>query len=367
MSIRPNVWLAALVAVLGWTGAASAQIYQPFVDTGYFGQHDLQFFAPAEVGDFGGAEPPNTGLFFDYDRTYVNVNRPDGEISFGSSFDGDFTWGNRWELGYMTDEHSGWTGSIWHLSGPNEYVSRFQERLGRINDDDLDPILQDRNPRSYDIRDSINVASFSSFEFNKTWRRKKFHNGSVLEPLLGFRYMKFKNFVRRENYQRFDEDILGEPVPVPNTVDGTFEQYNQNTFVFENAMVGGQLGGRLFHQRGHWLLSADVRMFAAANFQQIATQRDERLTRYNAISGTGNPEVELELFKRARTYDQTDEFVWGGEVRAEASYEVTRDIALRFGFVFLDLAQGIGRSRSIVNNNEDVQITGLTMGLTINR
>ena len=61
------------------------------------------------------------------------------------------------------------------------------------------------------------------------------------------------------------------------------------------------------------------------------------------------------------------EFVWGGEVRGEASYELTRDISLRFGMVFIDLGQGIGRSRSINDNREDVQIAGLTFGLTINR
>jgi hypothetical protein len=54
-------------------------------------------------------------------------------------------------------------------------------------------------------------------------------------------------------------------------------------------------------------------------------------------------------------------------VRAEASYELTRDINLRFGMVFLDLGQGIGRSDNIRDNNEDVQIAGLTFGVTVNR
>ena len=35
--------------------------------------------------------------------------------------------------------------------------------------------------------------------------------------------------------------------------------------------------------------------------------------------------------------------LFGGEVRGEASYELTRDINLRFGVTFLDLGQGIGR------------------------
>jgi len=371
MSIRPYVWMAALLAVLGLAGTASAQKFEPFIDPGYFGQPDFQYFAPAEVGDFGGEEPPNTGIYFDYDRTYVNVGRPDGLKSFGSGFDGDFTWGNRWEIGYMTEEHSGWEAVVWHLSGPNEYVESFQERLTRFNEDDApdapDPIIQDRNPRSYILRDSLNVASFSSFEFNKTWRRKQFHNGAVLEPLIGFRYMKFKNFFRRDNYVRFNEDIVGEPVPAVPSVDGTFEELNEQTAVFENNMIGGQLGTRLFHQTGHWLLSADVRVFATANFQQLYNQTDIRQTRHTAVSGGTDPDVELEIFTRDRLYNQADRFVWGGEVRAEAAYELTRDISLRFGMVFLDLGQGIGRGIVIGDNNEDVQIAGLTFGLTINR
>ena len=90
MSIRPFVWLAALLAVVSLAGTAQAQKYEPFIDPGYFGQPDFQFFAPAEVGDFGGEEPPNTGIYFDYDRLYVDVNRPDGEASLGSEFQGDF-------------------------------------------------------------------------------------------------------------------------------------------------------------------------------------------------------------------------------------------------------------------------------------
>jgi hypothetical protein len=371
MSIRPFVWLAALLAVMGLAGTAKAQKYEPFFDPGYFGQPDFQYFAPAEVGDFGGEEPPNTGIYFDYDRTYVNMTRPEGLASLGSEFDGDFTWGNRWEIGFMTEEHTGWQAVLWHLSGPNEYVDNFQERLTRFNPDDdpanPDPIIQDRNPRSYILRDSLNVASLSSFELNKTWRRKQFHNGAVLEPLVGFRYMNFRSFFRRDNYIRFDENAAGEPVFPPSTVDGTFEQLTEDTAVFENFMIGGQLGARCFRQTGHWLLSADVRVFAVQNFQTLSNQTDVRLTRHTGVSGGADPDVELEIFTRSRIYDHAQEFVWGGEVRAEASYELTRDINLRFGMVFLDLGQGIGRGNDIHENFEDVQIAGLTFGFTINR
>jgi hypothetical protein len=224
-------------------------------------------------------------------------------------------------------------------------------------------VVADRNPRLFDVRQSINVASLSSAEINKTWRRKQFHNGAILEPLLGFRYMKFKNWHRRDDYDRFNADVNGNPVPFDPQIEGPFEEFTSNVNIFENYMIGGQLGGRVFHQRGHWMLSADVRFFALANFQTLNSRFYSQLTRYTALNG----DIELNLFDRQETFDQNQEFVWGGEVRAEASYELTRDIALRFGMVFLDLGQGIGRGNNINENNEDVQIAGLTFGLIINR
>jgi hypothetical protein len=369
MSIRPLIWLAAVLAVVGLANTASAQRFQPFIDPGYF-EPDFQFFAPAEVGDFGGGDPPNTGVYFDYDRTYVAMSRPDGEDSLFSGFDGDFTWGNRWELGYMTEEQTGWQGVLWHLSGPNVYVSNIVERINRINEDDLpvndepDPIIADRNPRIYDVRQSLNVASMSSFEFNKTWRRKQFHNGSVLEPLAGFRYMNYRNFKRRTDYDRFAEDINGQPDPFTPDVEGPYEQFTEDFSVFENFMIGGQLGGRWFQQRGKWLLSADVRFFAMHNFQYLKNRTDITLTRYDGPLGDT---VDLELNERFQSHDNANQFVWGGEVRAEAAYSLTRDISLQFGMVFLDLGQGIGRSDNVNDNNEDVQIAGLTFGVTVNR
>jgi hypothetical protein len=366
--MRPFACLAWVVALLALASPVEAQYFQPFIDPGYF-EPDFQFFAPAEVDDFGGLEPPNTGVYFDYDRTYVWMSRPEGETSLFSETTGDFTWGNRYELGYMTEEKSGWQGVLWHIDGPNEAIRVLTERLDRFNTGDSstnpDPILNDRNPRYYNVRTSLNEAKFSSFEFNKVWRRKEFHNGTVFEPLLGFRYMKFKDFYVRDRYERFDEDANGQPVPVPPTVDGTFEQMTTDGAVFDNAMFGGQLGGRIFHQRGHWLLSADVRFFACQNFQMLERMRTVTQTRYSAVSPGGVPE--LELISRTSSFEHADEFVWGGEVRAEASYELTREINLRFGMVFLDLARGIGRGNVIQNNEEDVQVAGVTFGFTINR
>src|SRR5688572_8791363 len=203
--IRPYVWLVALAAILGTSALAHAQHYQPFIDPGYFGNPEFQFFAPPEVSDFSGGEEPNTGIFATYDRTYVNVSRPDDSVSFNSEGQGDFTWGNRWEIGYMTEDRSGWQGVLWHVNGPNETF---------VNAEDVSSVgvLVGNVPTTFQILDpvaidTINQFKMSSFELNKTWRRKEFHNGAVLEPLIGFRYINARDFFQR---QIFDEILRSE-------------------------------------------------------------------------------------------------------------------------------------------------------------
>lgn len=365
--IRPIARLAALIAVLVLTSTASAQRYQPFIDPGTF-EPDFQLFAPAEVSDFDGGEPANTGFYFDWDKLYVAVTRPDGAASNNTPFNSDFTWGNRWELGYMTEEDTGWQAIITHISGPNVYESFFQERIDRYNDDDdgttpVNPV-SDRNPRYYQLKDSVNVSTFSSCELNKTWRRKEFHNGTILEPLLGFRAMNFRNVIRRDTYSRYEADAAGQPDPGSPNVEGVYEELVSRFDTYQNHMVGGQLGTRLFHQRGHWMLSGEVRFFGCANFQHFTTQTDDTITRYGGLD-TSPPE--LIISNSTWVHNNANVFVWGGEVRAEASYELTREVNLRFGFEFLDLGQGIGRSNNIQNNDEDVQMYGLTFGFTVNR
>ena len=115
-----------------------------------------------------------------------------------------------------------------HVAGPAESLHVRQERLNRINAGDNgttpDPILVDRNPRYYDLYSSINAARLSSVELNKVWRRKEFHNGGVLEPFIGARFMTFKDLYRQDGYGRFDLDPqdfpdLNSPNPLGPSAD----------------------------------------------------------------------------------------------------------------------------------------------------
>ena len=391
---RPFAWIAALVVAISLASVARAQTMpvshashvgvNPFIEPDYF-RPDFQFFAPAQVDPYSGGEAPNVGFYATYDRLYINVARPDAQGSNSpSGLPGDFTSGWRFDLGYMTPERRGWELSAWHFGGPNVYFATGQERINRRNEDDLSDGLddgggggggggggttavlpQDRNPRVYSIADSLNVAKFSSFEMNKVFRLKELHYGGVFEPLIGLRYMQFVDYGRSDAYQRYDSDADDDPdLSAPNT-SGPWEIYQTNRSEFQNSMLGGQIGFRYSKQTGHWLLSTEFRAFALQNWQFFNVTQQQISTLYDGTDA--GAEVLRELSTKALFDTDRSEFVWGGELRAEAAYEVTRDINLRGGFVLLDLGKGIGRGQNANSNAQDVLMWGWTAGVTVNR
>ena len=417
MSLRINsTCLAALLAMAFMTPLAQAQreihhvppvvdpdgynvdLLHPFADLDTF-QSDYQWFAPAEFGEFGGGDPPSTGWFATYDRVYLYMSRPDYDILPQT---GDWTWGNRFSLGYMSEEDHGWFSEIWRVGGPNYYDIVTVERVNVLEPDDEingDPNNvdlrggggggggtpaanpqrfgvpeRDRNDpvteaRDYRLHDSINVATLSSFELNKSFRWKQLHYGATFEPFFGFRYMSYQDLHRRDEYARIDGTtgvIVGQFPPTtqdPNDLDD--ELFTTIQSRFDNHLVGGQLGGRIFKNKGRWLLSSEIRAFAFANFQYLETTTLSELTFYGAVGVDEAPEGVF--YDSARTAGTANEFAFGGEIRAEAAYELTRDLSVRFGGTVMLLDKGIGRGDNIANNTEDVTMYGMTMGLDYRR
>src|SRR5690606_15995586 len=115
-----------------------------------------------------------------------------------------------------------------------------------------------------------------------------------------------------------------------------------------------------------WTLSAEARAFALQNWQFFTAQQTRRFTIWDSTAPADS--IVTELIDKNRTYNDNAEFVWGGEIRGEASYEVTRDIAIRVGFTLTDFAQGVARSNSATGfTDQDVIMGGVTFGLTLNR
>src|SRR5438477_524487 len=379
--IRPIAWLAAFVAAVAVAGSAQAQFqppltspgsdhfweFQPFIDPGYF-QSDFQFFAPPEINDFGGEEKPNTGFYVTFDRTDVAVSRPIDRFSFGSQNKADFTWGNRMELGYMKGDPSGWQGVLWHVNGPNENFSSADVNQYVQNTAATPSTSQFQFPQEIQ---SLNQLKMTSFELNKVWRLKPYHNGTILEPLLGYRYMNVRDYFRR--------DSLTE-VPF-STTNAKNDPGNDETFLnvtrlanFMNSMHGGQFGARLYRQRGHWMLSSEARIFGMANFQVLKVVHQQSILANPEVNLVDGNQLDFINFfghggdiNRQLNYQHATQFCWGGEIRGDASYELTRDINLRVGFVVLDLGQGIGRGDLLRFNNQSVQMAGVTFGFTFNR
>lgn len=381
---RFSAILLSLATTILLSASAFGQQFQPLIEPDYF-QPDFQFFAPAEFNEYGGEPQPNVGWFLAYDRMYTYLSRPKQEQS---STDGDFCWGNRLDVGYMTEENTGWLVTGINQGSPNAGDFVTVERLNRwvpLFEDDgggggggattstpVFPTNDRDNPftleRTYEVGQSLNFATYQGFEFCKTWRLEPLHKGSILEPLIGFRYHVFRDFTRRNTYERFTDD--GTPVPdVPNPVvaldDATVERFTQNLWSFQNSMVGGQIGIRWYKKQVRWVFNGEFRAFAAQNFQSMNHRVKVATTLGEVGTDTDTILQNDQLFVLA--YDHAQELVIGCDVRAEAAYEVTRDIALRFGANFTEFGRGIGRGNNFSDNNQDLQMVSFTFGFTVNR
>ncbi len=399
---------------------SNPDVKHPFVDPLMF-DPDWQFFAPAEVGEFGGGPDLRTGWFASYARMAMWVSRPQDQFALtqfptnhvpqivGSNATGDFAPGTRYELGYMTDEDHGWYANYWRIGGPHAMDITLMERINVFqpldeNNTNFDPTafsplrgggtggggggnnnnatrtfnegvpaIDANDPitgeRSYRVFNSINDAKLSSLELNKTFRWKPLAYGSTIEPFVGFRYVRFQNFFTRQQYDRWDP-TTGLPQPGPFAVNFdpttyTVESLEYYRATFDNHMVGGQFGFRWYKRKSRWNLSSELRAFALQNIQIFTAVDDFEVTYYDDFTVGGT--VQSVTHDRINDAGNANEFVFGGEVRADAAFELTRDVSLQFGLNFMELARGVGRGRFLSNNDESVTIFGGNVGVVVNR
>jgi hypothetical protein len=402
-TLRLSLALAVVLAVAGSGRFAQGQITSGlsngrhpgiFIEPDTF-KPDFQFFAPADATDYetGRDRDPNKGFFFTYDRVYINVTRPvtrvpvqppsgvvvpyaEDRFSFvhenPSYWEGDFTWGNRLEGGFIDCNDRGWNIVGWRIDGPNVDDSIWvPDRLGGF----LDPVALDDFvgllPHNYLGDDvygpddpllashSVNLAKLNSIEINRIMERHYLHRGGVIEPMIGVRYIQFQDFWRYRLYQR-------SRIASQSAFDDTeFYMIEQNQY--NNHMLGGQAGFRLFKETGHWKLSSEFRMFALQNWQHYRSQQDNYIWTSSIVFPPGPRFPDFYRQERILDYSNQSMFVWGGELKLEAAYQLTKYISFRSGFTFMNLGQGVGRGRDLATNNQDVQLFGFTMGVDVNR
>ena len=386
---RFTSWLTGSLAILAVTGIVRAQNLQPFIEPGYF-EHDLQFFAPAtDIDDYGGPVM-REGWFGSYDRMYLRASRPDDVDSYNRV---DRGWGNRWDLGYIVDgvnHDHGWLFS-YSMFDVGAYNTVYQEKINRVNEDDegrpppdeddpefVNPVT-DRNDagppdraRFYNVRDSLNVGNFNSIEINKLFRMPPLHHGGLLEPFFGFRYVQFNSVWQDQTYIRYDEDGIVFPFPpiIPNRTlfdigDSETEDLITDRFKFTNDMIGGQLGIRWTKRLSRWNLSSELRAIGFHNFQNLHRTFEIERNYYDG-GGTGS-EVEGTVRTKFSESWHSSSTVVAADIRAQAAYDVTRDIKLQIGMQYLGFFDGIGRGQFISYNSQDLHLVGLTFGFEVNR
>ena len=372
--------------------------YQPFGDLGI--HYDLQLFAPPIIEDYGDdAFAANYGWYVQYDRMQLHVTRPeitgqfDG-INPGSdrTFELDRTWGNRVDIGYMTEENSGWNFGAMKINDTGHFDR--QVIPGFVSGDDLIDIAE------FDALTSINSIRMNSFEFSKTFRLPPTEHGLIREPFVGMRLIK-----SQDRYERtirtfttvaendFDVIIDDDGTPRIITIRETDRTINDASIQGDtnNIMAGPQLGTRWYMDRGHWRISTEVRGFAMQNFAAFGGEGSQQTTtiRTQRVVGVVPPSVDFEVppaetFVLDQTFeivnparnDDVNEFVLGGELRVETQYHLTREISLRFGLELLSIGRGIIRSPiapnadtvfALYGKEEDLIAVGYTFGIEVNR
>jgi hypothetical protein len=186
---------------------------------------------------------------------------------------------------------------------------------------------------------------------NRVWRLDMTHRGGIIEPFVGFRYADFDDHTRRMNQIQI--------------AAAGFEQLTDQQSYFENSMWGGQIGVRLARQTGRLHLSTELRVMAMANFQHF---NQDNYTATRIYDPTALPSLhEQEFLQFTNIYGSNEEFVIGGDVRLNAAYEVTRDIAIQGGIQWLGLGKGVGRGPIMAQNTGDFYLFGVSFGVSINR
>jgi hypothetical protein len=410
--LRKLLYSAPLVAVLGLSAsplAAQDEHVNDFFDP--FCGHPTDYFEPihCECPDYGRT---NTGWFFTYDRLKLYGSRPseapggvifeqrsEGDwLGFGTpsipetiggtpvfapnmanqqlfaesanNYDGDDTPGNRFDFGYMGEDGKG----IWFVARKmnNPGVRLRNAQIDR-NDNGLDDLLGDPFPATFV---TLNAFNFYGFEVNRVWRMPPTAKGIVLEPFVGPRYVRIRDHADRRDV--FIERNL--PVFDPGLANLTLTVVDRDILqdlivTTDNNLWGGQVGLRSSWRRGRWVVSSDVRGFTFYNLRERTriydTEGVAEVVRgnYDAIGDLAGTTVVIDTTVlpsgQVEETDESGEFAYGGELRLETAFELTKKFAVRAGAEVIIFADGVGRG--LVDTDDHFRLMGFSLGFAFNR
>jgi len=318
---------------------AQAQNVQPFGPTGQ--EPDIEPFAQADLSQYGNGPALKRGWWFTYDRLYWSVSAPKqrdiGEETLEdpttalinsvdtSIFAANFTWGNRYEGGYMMDNNQGWLVSYTGLG------MQFHDRAflnPQIVYGDPAGVIAPAVAITYTDMVVHQQTKYDSVELMHVSRWDKGQKVGVFEFMCGARFVSIDDkFSYRVNVDAVDESNL-----------------NMDAM---NNIVGGQFGVRWYNIRERWTFNVEGRVFGAANFQSVVQ------------NGQFNPPGLLALANTFTSSVHDTIFSPGGELRVETSYEVTKSIALKVGY---DITAIGGITRAVERVKYEVPFFGINDG-----
>ena len=344
-------------------------------------ESDFQWFAPGEFGQYGEASPPNTGLYFGYDWLRWDTSNPErGTVPFdplpGSEyFQSPPDWnpsgfagggGHRIELGWMTEDNSGWnfTATLFRTNGGHEL---------RVRELDFDPEDEehDINEEDFDANfdqvvepQTINSATYHNLELNKTWRIVH-RDGVSVEPFAGLRYIHIQD---RHQSTAVDTDC-----------DLSSQTIRQMLTHFNNQAITGQVGMKWTMVRGRWKVRTGLGCFIGHNFQRFsrASVTDLRIHEEGDALNCSALEEVSKVISTSNDAASGEEFLWGSDGRVELTYTIFRDFAMRIGGQVVHMPGGVGRGPYELDTNsdgtpeyyneEDMLMGGFSFGFEMNR
>jgi hypothetical protein len=384
--LRLKSWLAMGTLVLTLSSVASAQHLQPFGPVDF--EEDRQPFAPPDVSEYDLGPPERNGFFVSFERLYLAITAPDRVVIGSTSpqtlatfapdvntldtswLKANYAWANRIEGGYRDGKHGWlatglWTTSQWQqLVGPGETIL-FDDPNGILNAADFFTGANvGPEPPPFTLLDVKNVTRMMGVELLHTYRFNPGRWGGEWELFCGARYLQFNDEFRFAGVTAFDS--VGNPIVFGFNFDGSFTDT-----IFQNNMVGPEIGLRMANRRERWTFVTEGRFAAAGNF--IDGQQHGQWVN-NAFFPVTFPSFPSVTFSNAI---HEAAFSPIGEFRLESSYALTKAIAFKFGYTAMIIGN-VARASSRVfysvpnmgfnsRDPESVFINGVTFGIEINR
>lgn len=370
---RKLLLLTVLVAMLSASHPVQAELYEhkPMLPDCCDVDHNFAWFEPIYC-DCTEEPPYSTGIFFSFQQLFMSVTRA-SEAPGGVQF-GDSTNGSRYDFGYMYED-TGWFASILKINNPGKRLvdTNVSRNEVAVDGEDIVGIIDLAGNNIGDTYDTLNGLNIYGAELNHLWRLEPTYRGLLFEPFLGLRYLRFRDHFDTASYDLFTAAIPG--FGPPNTVVAFSDQdfFTREEVTTDNDMFGGQFGTRIGRRHGRWLVNVDVRGFTFHNFvtrtYDTLVESNEQiiLATYDAagvLTSTADGDL-LTDTNRQQVGADYGRFVYGGELRADLGFEITKMFEVHVGAELLVLGDGV--ARGYFDTDQPFTAGGVTLGFAINR